>query len=307
MYNFVLFYLGKSEISNPLQKCINQHAKTCETDAELLKEIIDLSYNNPLINFTTTAPQDIHNGLEIELHSQTYIPNMQCYKGESSMKAQRNVPAEVKINTIQSRASTFISQKWKNVKYYPMHMAEAGFYYRGEGNYVHCFTCKIKSSVDDWFDGETPSQAHVRLKSDCQFVIDSKLMLTPRNLINEHHETSVEKISNQTLVKQENKTEQQRQEYKSKREERQPADLIKTNFSMKDDQTTVDCNSSFNELAVVETDAMNCQLDDVVFKYDQYENFELRLQTFKNWKYESKQTPRDLAKAGFFYTGKKEN
>lgn len=77
------------------------------------------------------------------------------------------------VITEELRKDTFSGENWKCKKFTPLHLADAGFVYAGEGSMVKCSTCDLVTDIEKWFQGENPSQAHARLQPTCQFVIEN--------------------------------------------------------------------------------------------------------------------------------------
>lgn len=69
------------------------------------------------------------------------------------------------------RQNTFFSMKWPpNAPVWPILLAKAGFYYKGKGLDVTCYSCGITTSVGDWIRNIHPQQMHFKLNPDCEFI-----------------------------------------------------------------------------------------------------------------------------------------
>ncbi|OPL21739.1 hypothetical protein AM593_10504, partial [Mytilus galloprovincialis] len=96
------------------------------------------------------------------------------------LKAGDDPPDIDSTATTESRMYTFIINSWRSPRWYPRYLADAGFYYRGNGTEVHCYQCNLKTDVSMWADRETPALAHARLAKTCQFVVDNQYDLIPK-------------------------------------------------------------------------------------------------------------------------------
>jgi hypothetical protein len=87
------------------------------------------------------------------------------------------------IYTVPERTNTFTSNRWprRPVTWWPRILAEAGFYYRGHDLEVHCYSCKLKTSLRDWCHkvNEPPAEAHARLVSNCEHVVSNGFIPNP--------------------------------------------------------------------------------------------------------------------------------
>ena len=81
------------------------------------------------------------------------------------------------------RCNTFTSNGWprRPGTWWPRVLAEAGFYYRGHDLEVHCYSCKLKTSLRDWCHkvNEAPAEAHARLNRNCEHVVSNGFIPNP--------------------------------------------------------------------------------------------------------------------------------
>ena len=81
------------------------------------------------------------------------------------------------------RSNTFTSNGWPQGPgtWWPRVLAAAGFYYRGHDLEVHCYSCKLKTSLRDWCHkvNEVPLEAHARLNRNCEYVVSSGFIPNP--------------------------------------------------------------------------------------------------------------------------------
>ena len=104
------------------------------------------------------------------------------------------LPFSIKIGTRQpynsvliyleyERSNTFTSNGWpqRPGTWWPRVLAEAGFYYRGHDLEVHCYSCKLKTSLRDWCHkvNEVPAEAHARLNRNCKHVVSNGFIPNP--------------------------------------------------------------------------------------------------------------------------------
>ena len=67
------------------------------------------------------------------------------------------------------RLKTFTIFNWPLHKHTSMlDLAEAGLYYTGSSDAVKCFLCRV--TLNDWKQGDIPSEEHKRLSPNCPFV-----------------------------------------------------------------------------------------------------------------------------------------
>lgn len=70
-----------------------------------------------------------------------------------------------------ARQNTFIYLNWpQNAPVWPRLLAKAGFIYQGDGLNVSCFSCGIRTSVEDWTRNVHPQKMHFKLNPDCEFI-----------------------------------------------------------------------------------------------------------------------------------------
>ena len=87
------------------------------------------------------------------------------------------------IYSVYERSNTFTSNGWPQGPgtWWPQVLAEAGFYYRGHDLEVHCYSCKLKTSLRDWCHkvNEAPAEAHARLNRNCEHVVSNGFIPNP--------------------------------------------------------------------------------------------------------------------------------
>lgn len=93
-------------------------------------------------------------------------------------------PSNFGLNVIvYERSNTFTSNGWPQGPgtWWPRVLAKAGFYYRGHDFEVHCYNCKLKTSLRDWCHivKEAPSEAHARLSRNCEHVVSNNFIPNP--------------------------------------------------------------------------------------------------------------------------------
>jgi hypothetical protein len=97
------------------------------------------------------------------------------------MAARRTII--VGILLAYERCNTFTYNGWPQGPgtWWPRVLAEAGFYYRGHDLEVHCYSCKLKTSLRDWCHkvNEVPAEAHARLNRNCKHVVSNGFIPNP--------------------------------------------------------------------------------------------------------------------------------
>ena len=90
---------------------------------------------------------------------------------------------DIYIYLADGRSNTFTSNGWPQEPgiWWPWLLAEAGFYYRGHDLEVHCYSCKLKTSLRDWCHkvNEMPSEAHARLNRNCEHIVSNGFFPNP--------------------------------------------------------------------------------------------------------------------------------
>lgn len=51
-----------------------------------------------------------------------------------------------------------------------LRLAEAGFYYEGNGDELICFSCGVRNR--NWSNGDSPREIHQRLSPGCKFLTE---------------------------------------------------------------------------------------------------------------------------------------
>lgn len=154
---------------------IHTHAKNLPVMFHNVKQT-----KRPVVLYNTTEPNRpvmLHNAEEHKRkndnRSFSYKPVTQHFTKTLGALYRQTYPKNLKILSEEGRMHTFTINGWSSSRWYPRFLANAGFYYRGNGTEVHCFKCNIKTDVSTWTEDVNPEQAHARLAKNCPFVIDN--------------------------------------------------------------------------------------------------------------------------------------
>lgn len=71
------------------------------------------------------------------------------------------------VASFNNRLRTF-DKRWKLKYLAPEIMADAGFYYMGQQEVVHCMSCS--QQFDHWKPGDNPLEVHKNKSPQCQFL-----------------------------------------------------------------------------------------------------------------------------------------
>ncbi|NXW06124.1 XIAP ligase, partial [Fregetta grallaria] len=145
-------------------------------------------------------------------------------------------------------------------------LARAGFVYSGEGDKVKCFSCH--TTVEGWAPGDSAFERHKKLSPNCKFITESTFLENnvPPLAQNCQHRTEIGS-SNSAL----------------------PCTL--------DDPSDVEADYLLRTRQVVDMS------DNLYPKNAAMCSEETRLKSFHNWPLNDQLTPKELANAGFYYTG----
>ncbi|XP_071613459.1 E3 ubiquitin-protein ligase XIAP isoform X2 [Heliangelus exortis] len=144
-------------------------------------------------------------------------------------------------------------------------LARAGFVYTGEGDKVECFSCNI--NIEGWASGDCAVERHKNLSPNCRFIAES---------------TSLE---NNTHPFTNNYQDEQHHENGS------------SNSALVDDPSELEADYLLRTRQVVD-------MSDTLYpKNPTMCSEETRLKSFYNWPLNGHLKPKELANAGFYYTG----
>lgn len=175
---------------------------------------------------------------------------------------------KIDLNKEEKRFKTF-TDKWPHAFINPRILAKIGFYYLNSHDEVECKFCKIK--INTWEMGDDEVTEHYRWSPNCP-------LLNKKVTFNEPIEPASE------LDKL----------------------LLKIKFDECSKNTLVRSIGAYVETPL--EDQINAYIKINETEIPDFPNFEnelIRLNTFKNWP-ETKPSPKQLAKAGFFYTRKED-
>lgn len=177
------------------------------------------------------------------------------------------------LNREEDRLQTFIS--WPVVNVSPAELARWGFFYAGSGDVVRCYFCKIE--LGNWEETDVVSQEHLRWSRFCPLMRKlptNNVPLDP-NFLNQ----LVDVVPDVTGTNDEPEW---------------------STISEASSQREAYLNEIQNTASLVEPDS-------IPIYRPKFPNFQIekeRLSSFKEWPKSMKQTPEQMADAGFFYTGK---
>ncbi|XP_077976844.1 baculoviral IAP repeat-containing protein 7-like [Glandiceps talaboti] len=170
------------------------------------------------------------------------------------------------------RLLTFIY--WpKNAAVLPEDLAKAGFYYCGSDDRVQCFCCY--GILKNWRLGDIPMAEHRKYFPSCPFVKGDDVGNEPMRLL-----SSRQSDGDNTSTKRPSANEPNRVE----------------NFQPPSTRRADGANSQMQQSKPLTSP-----------KYPEYADEHIRLNTFANWPSSEIVLPKTLAKAGFYYTGVKDN
>ncbi|XP_061214079.1 E3 ubiquitin-protein ligase XIAP [Neopsephotus bourkii] len=145
-------------------------------------------------------------------------------------------------------------------------LARAGFVYTGEGDKVKCFSCH--TTVEGWEPGDSAVQRHKKLSPNCKFITESTFLETNMHPLAQNHQHRTENGSSNSAV-----------------------------LCALDDTSDVEADYLLRTRQVVDMS------DDFYPKIPAMCSEETRLKSFHNWPFNGQLTPKELANAGFYYTG----
>lgn len=102
----------------------------------------------------------------------------------------------VLFRTPQARLISFNSWPF-NPKFWPIVLAEAGFFYTGKDNIVQCFSCDFTDSVRNWEGTDTALLVHSRNNPGCDYLISIGI----QNLSNKKPEVNTNAVDFKEMEK----------------------------------------------------------------------------------------------------------
>ncbi|KFP75431.1 E3 ubiquitin-protein ligase XIAP, partial [Apaloderma vittatum] len=145
-------------------------------------------------------------------------------------------------------------------------LARAGFVYTGEGDKVKCFSCH--ATMEGWASGDSTVERHKRLSPNCRFITESAFL--------------------------ENNVDPGTQNYQHRTENGSSSSAV---LCALDDPSDVDADCLLRTRQVVDMS------DSLYPKNPAMCSEETRLKSFHSWPFSGQLTPKELASAGFYYTG----
>ncbi|NXL97637.1 XIAP ligase, partial [Tyrannus savana] len=144
-------------------------------------------------------------------------------------------------------------------------LARAGFVYTGEGDKVKCFSCH--ATAEGWASGDSAVERHKQLSPNCKFITDSALL-----------EDDVDPVG---------------QNYQHRTENGSSSSALLCAL----DDPDVEADYLLRTRQVVDMS------DSLYPRNPAMCSEETRLKSFHNWPLNDQLTPKELANAGFYYTG----
>ncbi|XP_064015558.1 E3 ubiquitin-protein ligase XIAP isoform X2 [Pogoniulus pusillus] len=145
-------------------------------------------------------------------------------------------------------------------------LARAGFVYTGEGDKVKCFNCH--TTIEGWLPGDSPVERHKNLSPNCKFITESTYLENNIHPLAQNYQRRTENGPSNSAL---------------------PCTL--------DDSSDVEADYLLRTRQVVDMS------DSLYPKNPTMCSEETRLKSFHNWPLNSQLTPKELANAGFYYTG----
>ncbi|XP_075018483.1 E3 ubiquitin-protein ligase XIAP isoform X1 [Calonectris borealis] len=145
-------------------------------------------------------------------------------------------------------------------------LARAGFVYTGEGDKVKCFSCH--TTVEGWAPGDSAVERHKKISPNCRFITESTFLENNIHPLAQNYQHRTENSSSNSAL---------------------PCIL--------DDPSDVEADYLLRTRQVVDMS------DNLYPKNPAMCSEETRLNSFHNWPLNGQLTPKELANAGFYYTG----
>ncbi|KAF1458601.1 E3 ubiquitin-protein ligase XIAP, partial [Spheniscus demersus] len=145
-------------------------------------------------------------------------------------------------------------------------LARAGFVYTGEGDKVKCFSCH--TTTEGWAPGDSAVERHKKLSPNCKFITESTFLENNIHPLAQNYQHGTENGSSNSAL---------------------PCTL--------DDPSDAEADYLVRTRQVVDMS------DNFYPKNPAMCSEESRLKSFHNWPLNGQLTPKELANAGFYYTG----
>ncbi|NXX58096.1 XIAP ligase, partial [Scopus umbretta] len=145
-------------------------------------------------------------------------------------------------------------------------LARAGFVYTGEGDKVKCFSCH--TTMEGWVPGDSAVERHKKFSPDCKFITESTFLENNIPPLAQNYQRRTENGSSNSAL---------------------PCTL--------DDPSDVEADYLLRTRQVVDMS------DNLYPKNRAMCSEETRLKSFHKWPLSAQLTPKELANAGFYYTG----
>ncbi|NXL57009.1 XIAP ligase, partial [Chordeiles acutipennis] len=145
-------------------------------------------------------------------------------------------------------------------------LARAGFVYTGEGDKVKCFSCH--TTTEGWAPGDSAIERHKKLSPNCKFITESTFLENNMHPLTQNYQHRTENGSSNSAL-----------------------------LCTQDDLSDLEADYLLRTRQVVDMS------DNLYPKNPAMCSEETRLKSFHNWPLDGQLTPKDLANAGFYYTG----
>lgn len=192
-------------------------------------------------------------------------------------------------NSYEERLKTYCN-RWRVPFLEAEALARAGFYYTGYSDIVCCPFCNVE--VGKWVPGDDPLADHIKWSPNCRFTQLQDMQVQNDNTQQRQQQAStsshVETAAGATATVR-------GQDTCGKYGIIQSASSIPENSSVVGGGA-ISPSANLSSVAGVQQVKAPC--------YKHYGTIEKRLETFQDWPVSIAQKPKELAEAGFFYTGK---
>ncbi|NXJ61620.1 XIAP ligase, partial [Rostratula benghalensis] len=145
-------------------------------------------------------------------------------------------------------------------------LARAGFVYTGESDKVKCFSCHV--IIEGWTLGDSAVEKHKNLSPNCRFITESTFLENNRQPLAQNYQHRTENGSSTSALQ-----------------------------CALDDLSDLEADYLLRTRQVVDLS------DNLYPKTPAMCSEETRLKSFHNWPLNGQLTPKELANAGFYYTG----
>ncbi|XP_069723399.1 E3 ubiquitin-protein ligase XIAP isoform X1 [Phaenicophaeus curvirostris] len=145
-------------------------------------------------------------------------------------------------------------------------LARAGFVYTGESDKVKCFSCH--TTIEGWVPGDSAVERHKQLSPDCKFITESTFLENNIHPLGQNYRHRTENGSSSSAL-----------------------------LCTLDDPSDLEADYLLRTRQVVDmSDTLYPKTPAMCME-------ETRLKSFQDWPPDSQLTPKELANAGFYYTG----